>query len=155
MHDPRHIANEFINLGLDAGRPLTHLQIQKLVYFAHAWMLALHKRPLVKELFEAWRYGPVSPSIYHNLSRFRAAPIDLRDPIPLHPDDHREFDRDERNIIDQVFELYSELNGIALSQWTHAPGTPWEQAEKKHHLYISNDYIQRYYSDIVKKERAS
>lgn len=150
MHDPRHIANTLINLGIDAGRPLTHLQVQKLVYFAHAWMLVKHGKPLSNELFEVWQYGPVSQAIYHNLSRFRAAPITDWTPIPLHLEDKRDFSGDELEAIHYAFNAGGKLSGPELTKLTHIHGGPWQQAKKKNLLYISNDSIQRYFSNVFK-----
>ena len=43
--DARQVANEFIRLARERGRPLTQLHIQKLIYLAHARMLVLHRTP--------------------------------------------------------------------------------------------------------------
>ena len=75
MHDARSVANEFIRLGIESKKPFTHMQIQKLAYFAHAFTLALYDRPLTNQRFEAWRYGPVSSAIYYSLSRFSGEPV--------------------------------------------------------------------------------
>ena len=45
MHDARNVANEFIRRASESGDQFTHLQVQKLVYYAHAWMLGLYGRP--------------------------------------------------------------------------------------------------------------
>lgn len=152
MHDPRHVANTLIDLGIDADRPLTHLQVQKLLYFAHARMLAVHGQPLTNELFEVWRYGPVSPSVYHNLSRFRGAPINERSPILLHSEDKRPFSPTESKAIQFAFDAGSKLHGLELTRLTHLHGGPWRQAIDKNRLYISNDSIQRYFSRIFRGE---
>ena len=60
-HDPCQVANYFIKRALKEGKLFTPLQIQKLVFFAHAWGLALLNRPLLEKEFEAWAYGPVMP----------------------------------------------------------------------------------------------
>ena len=56
-HDARDIANEIIRRGEDQGWLFTHLQVQKLVYYCHAWMLGVHGRPLATQEVTAWRYG--------------------------------------------------------------------------------------------------
>ena len=35
-HDCRSVANKIIDARLKANHPITHLQVQKLVYFCHA-----------------------------------------------------------------------------------------------------------------------
>ena len=47
-YKPRLIANAFLLKASSYRRSLSHLQLQKLVYFAHAWHLAIHKEPLIK-----------------------------------------------------------------------------------------------------------
>ena len=79
-HSARAVAIEFIRQGVDAGNPL---QIMKLVYLAHGWMLALYADPLVEDTFEAWRYGPVVDALYQAMKGYRADPV--TQPIPLPP----------------------------------------------------------------------
>lgn len=150
MQDPRHVANALIDRGIDAGRPLTHLQVQKLLYFAHARMLAKHGQPLSDELFEVWRYGPVSQAVYHNLSRFRAGIIDQCSPILLHHEDKREFSAAESEAIQYAFDAGGHLSGPELTNLTHLNGSPWKQALKKNHLYIKNEDIRRYFAPIFR-----
>ena len=63
-YDPRAIANEFIKLNVGTMR---QMKLQKLVYMAHGWNLAIHREPLVKERIEAWDGGPVMRSIWNQI----------------------------------------------------------------------------------------
>ena len=38
----------------EAGDSITHLKLQKLVYYAQAWFLALNDKPLFEEEMQAW-----------------------------------------------------------------------------------------------------
>ncbi|SUW69031.1 Panacea domain-containing protein [Bordetella avium] len=52
---------------------LTNLQLQKILYIAHMIHLGRTGRPLIHdEMFEAWDYGPVLPSVYRRASSFGA-----------------------------------------------------------------------------------
>jgi uncharacterized phage-associated protein len=53
-----------------AGDGITHLKLQKLVYYAQAWSLALLDRPLFDEEVEAWAHGPVVETVFQ---RFKDA----------------------------------------------------------------------------------
>ncbi len=70
-HDPKNAANWFIERGIKEERPLVHIEVQKLLYFSHGWMLGIHQRPLHYGVWEAWRYGPVLPEVYFNLNQYR------------------------------------------------------------------------------------
>ena len=52
-----------------AGDGITHLKLQKLVYYAQAWSLALLNRPLFDEEVEAWAHGPVVESIFQRFKQ--------------------------------------------------------------------------------------
>lgn len=152
MHDARNVANMLIKLADDANSPLTPMQVQKLVYLAHAWMLALYDKPLINEPFEAWKYGPVLPKLYHCLSHYRGDPI-TDYVLPLHPEDQRKFDAAENSIITQIFQKYGHLSGPRLSALTHERGSPWHQADTRRERYISDDVIKKYYIKLAKQAR--
>ena len=63
-----HIANYFLWRAWEEGVEVTPLKLIKLVYIAYGWNLVLNKdRPkLFEERIEAWKYGPVIPSVYHD-----------------------------------------------------------------------------------------
>ena len=69
------IANEFLELAAREGVSLSQMKLQKLVYFAYGWSLALRGDPLVNEQVECWDYGPVFPSLYRRTKRYGADPI--------------------------------------------------------------------------------
>ncbi len=139
-HSARVIANEFIRRGVQDGRPLTPLQIMKLVYLAHGWMLAIYDRPLVTDKFEAWRYGPVVDDLYQAMKMYRADPVE--EPLPLtpiasvardgrislKPTQPRPFDQQEQHVIDVTYNYYGSWTASQLVQITHRQGTPWYRA---------------------------
>jgi uncharacterized phage-associated protein len=63
-YDPRVVANAIIDRAAQEGQPVTHIALQKLLYFAHGLFLLRHRKPLVSGYFEAWTYGPVHPAVY-------------------------------------------------------------------------------------------
>ena len=119
-HDARAIANVLIRGGLDAGQPRDPLQIVKLTYLCHGWMLGLYGRALSRQSVEAWRYGPVIPIVYHEVKRYGRRFI-----INELSVSDKSFDELEYDLIDQVSSVYGQFTGIELSQLTHARGTPW------------------------------
>src|SRR5260370_13471552 len=69
------VANEFLELAKKDGQQLTQMQLQKLVYFAYGWYLAITGTRLIDERVEAWQWGPVVPSIYKEFKRFRSSSV--------------------------------------------------------------------------------
>ena len=58
-YDGRAVANFVLDFCDQHQRGITNLSLQKIVYFCHVWSLIEFDRPLVKQRFEAWQYGPV------------------------------------------------------------------------------------------------
>src|SRR5260370_7712236 len=69
------VANEFLELAKKDGQQLTQMQLQKLVYFAYGWYLAITGTRLIDERVEGWQWGPVFPSIYKGLKRFGSSSV--------------------------------------------------------------------------------
>jgi uncharacterized phage-associated protein len=69
---PSRVAEWFINRAdRQAGDDMTHLKLQKLIYFAQAWHLANTGEPLFSEEMQAWTHGPVVPSVWHKYKQFQ------------------------------------------------------------------------------------
>ena len=145
-HDARNVANELIRRARAVERPITPMQVQKLTYYCHAWMLGIYHRPLLTQSVEAWRLGPVIPDVYYSLRPFGGAPITSE--IQVRDEN---YDREEENIIDQVSEKYGKFIGIQLSSMTHASGTPWYQTwhAKGQNAVIPDSLIEEHYAALV------
>lgn len=148
--DARAVANEFIRLAREDGRAFTPLQLIKLVYISHGWMLGIHQRPLIRDRIEAWKYGPVIPDLYHSLKEYGAGHVTHeisdflgRTPPPL--------DDEEKQLLMAIFRSYGRKTGIQLSAMTHQPGTPWYDTwtEGSQNLAISNDLIAEHYRRLA------
>jgi len=143
----RVVANEFIRLARADGRALTPLQIIKLVYIAHGWMLALYQRPLISDEVEAWKYGPAIPSLYHALKKYGSGAV--TGTIGGSFFESSDLDDDEKDVIEQVYGEYGHLNGIQLSRITHSPGTPWHETwTGQPNELIPNDLIAEHYRQL-------
>ena len=155
MHDARTVANYLINKAIDDGRPFTPLQVIKLTYYCHAWMLALRGRSLFKQDVEAWQYGPVVGAVYRSLKHWGRNLIHR----PIDGIESARFDEDEERVINMTYEYYKKYSGIELSALTHGKNTPWHQIWSKHTSFlwrvfgkttiIDNQLIENYYRDVA------
>lgn len=129
----------------------TPLQLIKLVFLCHGWMLALHNKPLIHEPVEAWKYGPVVPSIYHGFKYFRSDPIAV-DTMGL----ERYLADEELETIDRVNLSYSDYSGTDLSGITHQRGTPWDQTVRARGVgsVIENSTIRDFYCNLLESAKA-
>lgn len=158
------IANAFLSLPeVQAIGGLTQMQLQKLVYMAHGWNMAINGERLVDSDPEAWTYGPVFPDLYQHTKFLGTKPIDRL----LTPEDNsiythfRELlgrtapltadlsDR-ERAVIENVWSRYGRMSGPALSRLTHQPSAPWFKAYARGKSSpITEDLIKPHYEDLL------
>lgn len=151
MADARIVANRFLELAAESGKALTPMQVLKLVYIAHGWMLGLADRPLINQPVEAWQYGPVIRDLYNAVRQFQRGPV--QGPLLSLGGT---LDAQEENMVEQVYGLYGHMDGIALSNITHMPGTPWEQTyvAGSFGLRIPEDLISGYYKRLARERSA-
>jgi len=121
------IANYFLTRSARDGVPIDPLKLQKLIYLAHGWSLVFLQRPLIKEPVEAWPYGPVVSSLYHEFKRFGASPITEH---AYEAESTYGLDADTRVLLDAVWGKYRSLSPIQLSILTHEPGYAWDLTRK-------------------------
>ncbi len=124
MYKAVTVAQKFLALAREHNTPITCLQMQKLVYFAHGVLLAARNKPLIEEDVQAWPYGPVIPQLYNRMRQYgqRPVPPDLKlADIPVEFDN----DADSQKAVRAVWQHYGRYTGLQLSQLTHRAGTPW------------------------------
>ncbi len=136
-YDGLTIARHFIDLAEQSGEKLTPLKVQKLVYFAHGWHLALTGKPLLNEVIQAWSFGPVVRSVYNAFRGLAGGEIDaealrgLRR-VPLLRDLTDAEAAHARELVAQVWEEYGGLTAIQLANLAHEPGSPWDVVNQRY-----------------------
>ena len=102
---------------------ISHMKLQKLVYFCQGYFLALSGRPLFNESIEAWPHGPVCPRLYQSLKRYGSSPITACiDPDKIN------LDEQEKSIIRMVYKAYGQYSSSRLRAMTHDDG-PWNNTD--------------------------
>jgi len=154
-YDASVIANAFIHtsrgFGVPAPSSLTHMKLQKLVFFVHAWGLALYGQSPVKERPQAWEYGPVFDTLYHELKEYGAKPVTSY-LLQMNPktgkrealipsQDSLKFNR----LFNQVREKYGNLSALHLSELSHEDGSPWEKARQRAKGWLDDDATAAFY----------
>lgn len=152
MRDSKTVANRFLELARERNDALTPMQLLKLVYIAHGWMLGLNGRPLIRDDVEAWQYGPVVPRLYNAIRQFRSQPVQG----PIKAPSGETLDPAELDIVSQVYDIYGQKSGPALSRLTHQKGSPWDRTYEhgRYGAVISNDLIEDHYAQLAKRADA-
>jgi uncharacterized phage-associated protein len=119
------VACEFVRLSYAGAEPdpLTNLRLQKLLYYAQAWSLAVRGASLFPEKIQARRSGPVVRPVQSALARVVGdgvvGPKDLASAPPL--------DEEESAFVRAVWEAYRPFSASSLSEATREEA-PWRQA---------------------------
>lgn len=132
-HDAKAIANLLLDWAAADGAAITNLKLQKLLFFAHADYLVSTRRPLLKDEFEAWSYGPVIPAVYHEFKKFSDAAITGRafrfDPVrQVSLLAGTEMWGEDAAMLRRAYNIYMPVDAGLLSQRSHKPGGPWAVA---------------------------
>lgn len=133
--------------------PMSHLKLQKLLFYCQAYHLAKFNDTLFDEDFEAWVHGPVCREVYNV----------LKGKSVLHSDvsyDESDFDSDvilaenvaseQYGLINEVLSELSKWSGSELETSTHNE-QPWIEARKGHtpnqncSTIISKDSMRNFY----------
>jgi len=157
MENPLAVANYFIQKSMEIGELLTPMKLVKLVYIAHGWYLGLTGEPLINEAVEAWKYGPVVPSIYHTFKNYGGSPISQTASYitdSWQPVEYSLATPQLEPFLDRIWEVYHGYTGVELSAMTHQNDTPWQQIwESKGKFSLSetipNDLIRVYYQTMA------
>lgn len=72
---PMYVANYVIKRSNELGYNINNLKLQKILYFLQAEYLSEEGNRLFDEDMEKWKYGPVTPSVYHEYKIFGAKDI--------------------------------------------------------------------------------
>ena len=122
MHSANDIADWFLSsVDREAGDNITHLKLQKLVYYAQVWSLVLLDKPLFDEDFQAWAHGPVVPSVF---DRFKGNGWEA---LPPPQTTCVEFNDATNDLLTAVFEAYGQHSAKHLEKLTHSE-SPWREA---------------------------
>ena len=117
------VADYFISFTHEHGDPISNLKLQKLLYYAQAWYLAIHGRPLFDDRIEAWVHGPAVPPVYGKFKNWTWQPIavEVNPPNDLPPEiaEH----------LQEVMDTYGALSAYELERLTHSED-PWKNARR-------------------------
>lgn len=121
----------------DEGDVISNLKLQKLLYYAQGFSLAIFDEPLFPEKVEAWIHGPVVPEAYHKYKIYG------RQSISYHGDaDLSKFNEDAKELLDEVYEVYGQFSASMLRNFTHEE-PPWKDTPAGEEITL--DSMKKYF----------
>jgi len=146
MLSARKVAEYFLAKADESvGDGITNLKLQKLVYYAQGYHLALHGTPLFRERIEAWEHGPVVPELYRQYKQWGSGHL----PPPAHFDPDG-YDRAAAQLLDEVYDVFGQYSAWKLRNMTHED-RPWIDAYQngERNRVISHAALRDYFKDYV------
>lgn len=130
---------------------LTHLKLQKLLYYAQGVYLSLFGESLFNDAIEAWSHGPVIRQVYDTFSSKGRDEITVDDaPSDISIVREIEADAQVREALNMVYDNFAIYTAWQLRNMTHQVGSPWYQYYlPNRNRTIPNDVIQRYFETEI------
>lgn len=151
------VVNTLLKFASENNHQITHLKLQKLLYFLYGEYLARTGKLLIEEHFEAWQYGPVIPKVYDNYKNFGGNPLgqNYYPSIDLKTKEEKFFVVNDADLefwetFNATWKKYGKLNAAQLSTLSHVKGSPWEQT-KMYKAVISSELIKEYFLEENKR----
>ena len=123
------------------NKPVSNLQIQKLLYFAHANSGAT----LIDDKFEAWKNGPVVREVYNELRINGADKIINIQNTDINPTDK------EKEILDNTIKQYENRGAWEMVKLSHSENGAWRKTANE---FINPDGSwneQKYKENFIEK----
>jgi uncharacterized phage-associated protein len=145
------------------GGAMSHLKLQKLLYYAQAYHLAYFETELIEDDFEAWVHGPVSRKLYNQVKDFSILYNEIKyveDPSSQHIKDFvkSRLTSEQLSLTNDVLTSLAKKSGLELENMTHSE-TPWLKARlgygpaEKCTKVIFKEDIKEYFQVILYGEK--
>jgi len=147
------IAGYFIGRSNKEEQPLSVLQLIKLVYISHGWNLALYDIPLISDKIEAWKYGPVMPSLYRFFEEIGLTKDDLVNSFTI--EEVNCIRAEHLELLNKVYVKYEQMTGEQLTDLMHEKDTPWSAVWNNGNGRdnpINDEATKAYYARQITKE---
>lgn len=115
MLNAKDVADFFLSpIDDEDGEPvISNLKLQKLLYYAQGYALAMLGRKLFSEDISCWTHGPVVETIYHQFKAYGASPL------PAAHIEIAKYGEEELYILNRVRREYGQYTAWKLRDMTH------------------------------------
>lgn len=120
MYQANSVADWFLAYAEDdPTAEITHLKLQKILYYAQAHYMAVYNKPLFNDEIQAWQYGPVTPNVYNRFKNEKSTNLYANEDF-----DFDSFSDEDNQFLIEIWEHYGQFSANKLVDMTHQE-TPW------------------------------
>ncbi len=109
---------------------ISNLKLQKLLYYAQGFNLAVFNEPLYDEKIIAWQYGPVVKIVYAQYKDNGSSGIELENKVSIKS---ILKDKKQRDLLLEVNKVYGQYSAIRLMNMTHSE-PPWSTTKLNYEI---------------------
>jgi uncharacterized phage-associated protein len=140
------VAEWILFLARQKGITLTHMQLQKCLYYAQGYSLGMTGEKLFDDRIEAWTHGPVVPEVYRHY-KFFAGNI-------INPPQKAEIPEDLRALLEVIVSEKSASSASALRNATHneIPYKDTPKGEEITEQKLKNFFVDKFWTSDEEDE---
>lgn len=121
--DAKQVAQWFLNKNnfmqnLTDTENITNMKLQKLLYYAQGYHLAIYNKPLFGEKILAWEHGPVIKEVYDEYKKFGGDGIEFDGSIV-------DFSPQVEEFLEKIYGYFGQYSAWKLRNMTHSE-SPWQ-----------------------------
>lgn len=129
MATVEQVADYFIDTSIKWKEDyVTNLRLQKLVYYAQAWFIQRHNKPLFKDDLKKYQFGPVCEKLYRKYAGYGDQPIITTSPSYS----INVFTAEELETLNDVMYEYGKYSTPALVNRSHRSSEPWSKIQTEY-----------------------
>lgn len=154
------VANYFVDLAEQNNFELMQMGLMKRVYITHGFSLAIFDKSALDSRFdvvEAWKNGPVIPSVYHSFKYNKNNPITEKSVFVEMVNGNIKtttpnLENEEiKAVANMVWKRYENWSDFQLVELLHRKGTPWFLCyEEGVNNEIPDLYTKAFYKKLIK-----
>jgi uncharacterized phage-associated protein len=139
------VAKYILWLGGQGGEDndVSNMKLQKLLYYVQGFSLAMNGEPIFTDPIKAWDHGPVVPPVYEEYKAYGSNVIPPPESAPTG------LNGDQRDLIEEVFDVYGQYAALRLRNMTHDE-TPWKATPRNGE--ISHEIMKSFFSTRICQE---
>jgi len=118
LYNAMEIADYIINRCYEENKPVSNLQLQKILYFVWVDYYRQTGKTLFGDSICAWQFGPVVPEVYYEYCAYGGRPINIRC--------ETEITQEDALIIQNIIAEYIDIPVNVLVDRTHKKGSAWD-----------------------------
>lgn len=130
--------------------PMTHLALQKILYFAQGWSRTLTGKWLFPDNCQAWAHGAVYPAVYEKFRNYKYLKLPQVNGNAV-------FDREQLEVLEMVRTFYFDVYSAKRLEHICHKEEPYIMARKgcaegeRCSNYLDKQEIERYYGKIARQ----